>query len=91
MNSEAHEYRVLIMNMRRIGREIDYILNYINRYQRYILSGLVANDDKSFDRQLDSLKERLTYKRNRVYSSIIPALEAEMQAIMSRWGYYGEY
>ena len=83
MNSEAHEYRVLIMNIRKIGREIDYILNYINRYQRYILNGLVVNDNKSFDRDLDSLKERLTYKRNKIFDYIIPSLEAEMQAIMA--------
>ena len=83
MNSEAHEYRVLIMNMRKIGREIDYVLNYINRYERYIINGLVVNDDKSFDKDLNALKDSLTYKRDKIYNSIIPALEAEMQAIMA--------
>ena len=83
MNSDAHEYRVLIMNLRRIGREIDYTLNYINRFERYIVSGIVANDNKSFDRNLNSLKETLTYKRDRIFNTIIPSLEEEMQAIMA--------
>ncbi len=80
MNSEVREYRILIMNLRRIGREIDYALNYFSRYERYILSGLVANDNVSFDKELEDLKERLTYKRDRIYNTIIPSLEMEMQA-----------
>ena len=84
MNPEVREYRVCIMNLRRIGREIDYALNYITRYERYIVNGLVVNDDNSFDKDLDSLKEKLTYKRNKIYNSIIPSLEAEMEAAMSR-------
>ena len=83
MNSEAHEYRMLIMNLRRIGREIDYTLNYINRYERYILSGFVVNDTYSFDKDLNELKERLTYKRDKIFNTIIPSLEQEMQALMS--------
>ena len=84
MNSEAHEYRVLIMNMRRIGREIDYALNYVSRYERYISSGFVANETVSFDRELNNLKENLTIKRDEVFNTIIPTLEAEMQAAMMR-------
>lgn len=83
MNSEAREYRVLIINLRRIGREIDYTLNYINRYERYIVSGLVVNDDKSFDKELNDLKERLMYKRDRIFNTIIPSLEMELTAAMA--------
>ncbi len=83
MNSEAREYRVLIINLRRIGREIDYTLNYINRYERYIISGLVVNDDKSFDKELNDLKERLMYKRDRIFNTIIPSLEMELTAAMA--------
>ena len=83
MNAEVQQYRVLIMNLNRIGREIDIAINYISRFQRYILSGLVANDNKSFDKDLDGLKQALSSRRDRIYNSIIPTLRAEMQAAMN--------
>ena len=84
MNSEAHDYAVLIMNLRTIGRKIDYALNYINRFERYILSGFVVNENISFDGDLENLKNSLTAKRDQIFNSIIPALEMEMQAAATR-------
>lgn len=80
MKPEVREYYVLIMNMRRIGRKIDYILNYISRYERSIVSGFSINENVSFDHKLDNLKASLTSKRNQIYNSIIPTLESEMRA-----------
>ncbi len=84
MNDEVRAYRTLILNMRKIGREIDYTMNYINRFERNILSGFVANENVSFDKRLDNLKQQLDAKKNQIYNSIIPTLEAEMQAAMTR-------
>ena len=80
MNSEAREYRVLIIGLRRIGREIDYTLNYINRYERYILNGLVANDDCSFDKEctyIYSTEKMLNRLRKLLISSEIETSQRE--------------
>ena len=84
MNAEVQQYRILIMNLNRIGREIDVAINYISRYQRYIISGLLANDSKSFDQEVEPLKDALMSRRDRIYNSIIPALRVEMQEAMMR-------
>lgn len=82
MNAKVYEYRTLINNLRRVSREIDVILNQINRYESLILSGLAVNDNISFDGELKDLKEKLTYKKNKIVNVIIPGLNTEMEMAM---------
>lgn len=73
-NSNVSEYLDLISKMRKLAYKMDYVINNITRYENYITKGFILNDSISFEDNLNDLKEKLIYKRNKIRNDIIPEL-----------------
>lgn len=70
----VEEYIELISQMRTLAYKMDYIINNINRYKMFISKGFIVNDNISFEKELENLKEVLTFKKNKIKNDIIPEL-----------------
>lgn len=78
---ERQVYFQLISDLRRAVRNIDVLLMNIQRYENYISVGLVINENITFNKDLNQMKETLNYKRNKIRNEFIPSLQMMMQQI----------